>query len=140
MKDFTLSVPDTVVTYAPCVLVHEEIFYNEPGCVADDEEGEGGEAGGPLVHPAHVHERRGQVDEAGDHTPGGVHPQPVQHQPDHPRQGTFLLASSSVQFVPVKDSPGEERGAPAELVRVLGQAPGQERQGQDVGDHDQEQE
>ena len=45
-----------------------------------------------------------------------------------------------MQFVPVQDSPGEEWGASAELVRVLGQAPGQKRQGQDVGDHDQEQE
>ena len=47
---------------APCVLVHEEIFYNEPGRVADDEEGEGDEAGGPLVHTAYVDERRGQVE------------------------------------------------------------------------------
>ena len=128
-------------TYAPCILVHEEIFDNEPGRVADDEEGEGDETGGPLVHPAHVHEGGGQVDEAGDHTPGRVHPQPVQHQPEHPRQGTSQqIASISMKFVPVQDSPGEERGAAAKLVRVLGQAPGHQRQGQDVGDHDQEQE
>ncbi len=87
----------------------------------DDEQGEAGEAGRPLVHTPGVGQGRGQVDEARDYCPGRV---------DRP----------AVEAEPVEGAPPEQRPASLELVRVSVEVPGHEEDHEHVGDGDGDQE
>ena len=87
----------------------------------DDKEGEAGEASRPLVHAPGVGQGSGDVDQTGDHSPGGV---------DGP----------AIEAEPVEGAPPEQWPAPLELVCVSVQVAGHEDDHEDVGDGDGDQE
>ena len=69
------------ILISPDIFIEHKVLEDEPCAVDDDEEGEAGEAGLPLVHPAAVGEGSGEVDQAGDGGPGRVDRHPVQDEP-----------------------------------------------------------
>ena len=107
--------------FLPDVSIKDKVLKSEPGAVDDDKEGEAGEAGRPLVHAPGVGQGGGDVDEAGDHSPGGV---------DGP----------AIEAEPVEGAPPEQRPAPLELVRVSVEVAGHEDDHEHVGDGDGDQE
>ena len=76
------------ILISPDIFIEDKVLEDEPCAVDDDEEGEAGEAGLPLVHPAAVGEGRGEVDQAGDGGPGRVDRHPVQDEPAEDGQVT----------------------------------------------------
>jgi len=87
--------------------------------VNDDEQRETGQASFPLVHLATVGigQTRGNVDQTGNHGPGGVDCQAIEDKS-------------------VQNSPPEQGTSSLELVGVLGEVTGGEGNYQDVGGGD----
>ena len=62
----------------PCIEVQDKVLQDEPGDVDDNQEGETGQTGCPLVHLSLVDECGGEVDKTGHHAPGSVDAQAVE--------------------------------------------------------------
>lgn len=105
----------------PGVFVKDKVFQDEPGRMEDDQEGEGGGAGGGDVPATGVDQGGGQVDQSGHQRPGGVHGQRVKDDP-------------------VGDAPPEHGGAAGEDGGVGGEVNGHGGRCQDVGQHLEEEE
>ena len=103
----------------PDIFVKDKVFQNKPGAVEYNEERQAGQTGFSLIHATSKHKSCGQVDEAGNHCPGGVDGQAVEDEL-------------------VEHSPPEQRTTSLELVLMFKQVPGHEGNDCDVGDGDGE--